>query len=30
MHKKFVQWEQKHNLQIKVATLPDGKDPGDF
>ena len=28
--KKFVQWEQKHNLQIKVATLPDGKDPGDF
>ena len=28
--KKFVQWEQKHNLQIKVATLSDGKDPGDF
>ena len=28
--KKFIQWEQKHNLQIKVATLPDGKDPGDF
>ncbi len=28
--KKFAQWEQKHNLQIKVATLPDGKDPGDF
>ena len=28
--KKFIQWEQKHNLQIKVATLPEGKDPGDF
>ncbi len=28
--KKFAQWEKKHNLQIKVATLPDGKDPGDF
>ncbi|MBJ46066.1 MAG: DNA primase [Acidimicrobiaceae bacterium] len=28
--KKFVQWEQKHNLQIKVATLPKAKDPGDF
>ena len=28
--KKSVQWEQKHNLQIKVATLPKAKDPGDF
>ena len=28
--KKFVQWEEKHNLQIKVATLPEGKDPGDY
>ena len=27
--KKFAQWEEKHNLQIKVATLPEGKDPGD-
>lgn len=28
--KKFAQWEEKHNLQIKVATLPEGKDPGDY
>ncbi len=28
--KKFAQWEEKHGLQIKVATLPEGKDPGDY
>ena len=28
--KRFSQWEQKHKLQIKVVTLPEEKDPGDY
>ena len=27
---RFVQWEEKYNLQIKVALLPEGTDPGDY
>ncbi len=27
---RFIQWEEKYNLQIKVALLPDGADPGDY
>ncbi|MEG3586342.1 MAG: DNA primase [Actinomycetota bacterium] len=27
---RFVQWEEKYDLQIKVALLPDGTDPGDY
>ena len=27
---KFSQWEEKHNLQIKAATLSSGDDPGDY
>jgi len=28
--KKFSQWEERYNLQIKPVTLPGGTDPGDY
>ncbi|HJM27478.1 MAG: DNA primase [Acidimicrobiales bacterium] len=28
--KRFAQWEEKYSLQIKVVTLPEGSDPGDY
>lgn len=27
---KFYEWEKKHNLDVVVADLPDGADPGDL
>lgn len=27
---KFYEWEKKHNLDVAVADLPDGVDPGDL
>jgi DNA primase len=27
---RFYEWEQKHQVEVSVARLPDGKDPGDL
>lgn len=27
---RFYEWEQKHQVQVSVAVLPDGRDPGDL
>ena len=27
---RFYEWEQKHEVEVSVARLPDGKDPGDL
>ena len=27
---RFTQWEEKHDLSIKVVELPEGQDPGDY
>jgi len=27
---KFYEWEEKYQVQVKVARFPDGKDPGDL
>lgn len=27
---RFYEWEQKHQVQVAVARLPDGKDPGEL
>ncbi len=27
---RFYEWEQRHEVQVSVAHLPDGKDPGDL
>jgi len=27
---KWYQWEQRFDIEVKVAALPPGKDPGDL